>query len=727
VLTPCRPNILRSKPMAGRNQHHIPQFLQRGFGVRRSGKPKEIWKYRKGIAPEPSEIKHTAAEHCFYSSLSDDGTKTLDDQITDIETSISRKVNALRRTPVGSVVDSTLAAEVLIHLAPRTSHLRSVFAHGVTGLIEGVREVFTDKANLAALLGLDADQPSARFQRHIADHFGADSLFAQLGLPPVVLEQVAFQLVKENFSVLVEEQIPLMKAVLETMALTAPKMARDGHNKALTKMVVEGSKRDDLLAYRWTVEAAPPEGAVLPDCVAIALLEGGIPRPFIGSSSEEVRAILVPLSTDVLLVGTKEGAPLLALDTLNAAAAACSHEFFLAATDAHSALTGEIGRVATTDVEEGLNSAIQEFRLKRELTTVAAHHDVAPADEAEIEEGSASGSFSYQVSCFDFGDRELVGSIAEELKYIIAELARIMPLERLDGITFAADYPAALDSIDRGRPNIATPRTVSKDIGVGVAMTLTVERDGLIKGHIVLTAGVGLGLIGEAGQYGQWALHTLVHELAEVSMIQLFDEALPGVILNPLTDGYEGPLFVSVNNALDGYSASRVSSCFGDSDEIMRVHQELLVSTLAVAQQKISKARFAYRYDGDIQRLVNVARPLVGHILSFSAELLGHANGLRSSPFDEEGVVKAALEKAGLLAWFKTFETDLHGYWDRRGQWESLDELFRFNRHVERIFWQFGMFWSREKEGGCRLDIPVAIDALRLLEATARGVPIPNL
>jgi hypothetical protein len=107
-----------------------------------------------------------------------------------------------------------------------------------------------------------------------------------------------------------------MKTLLETMALTAPNMARDGHNKALTKMVVEGSRRDDLLAYRWTVEAAPSEGAVLPDCVAIAFLEGGIPRPFIGSSSEEVRAVVVPLSTDELLVGTKENETLPALDTL---------------------------------------------------------------------------------------------------------------------------------------------------------------------------------------------------------------------------------------------------------------------------------------------------------------------------------------------------------------------------------------------------------------------------
>jgi hypothetical protein len=429
-----------------------------------------------------------------------------------------------------------------------------------------------------------------------------------------------------------------------------------------------------------------------------------------------------------LLIGVKGGELVPRPGAINVAAAACCHDFFLAATDAHVDLIEEIGKVATTDIETGLNGAIQEFRLERELTTVIEHVDVGPSpEEQDAQERPASGGFSYQVSCFDFGDDKLVGRIAKTLKYIVEDIARILPLDRLDGITFAADYPAGLRSVDRGRPNLPPPKTVSEDVGVGVAMTLPVERDGIVKGRIVLSGGVGLGLIGEAGSHGQWALHTIVHELAQVSMIQLFDESFPGIIFNPLTDGYEGPLFLSVNNALDSYAASRVSSCFGDCDEIMRAHQQLLVSILALSQQKIPEARLAYRYDGDIPKLVEVTRPIVGHILSFSATLLGHADGTRRRPFDDGGVLEAALAKAGLLGWLKTFEFDLRTYWDRRGRWESLDELFRFNRHVERVYWQFGMFWSRNEGGGSRLDIPVAIDASAFLEATPRGVPVPNL
>jgi hypothetical protein len=708
------------KFMAGRNQHHIPQFFQRGFGVRCSGKPREIWKYERGAEPKLSEIKHTAAEDFFYSPVSNDGTKTLDDRITDLEDGIARKVDGLRRTQIGSGVDAALAIEVLTHLAPRTSHLRSFFARGMAGLSEGAREIFTNRDNLKVLLGLDADEPSAIFQKKIADHIGEGSPFAQLGLPRSVMEKVAFRLAKENFDRSVEEEMPQVNAVLEAMALTAPQMARDGHNEALIKMGAD-SKRDDLIEYSWAIEAAPLGGAILPDCIAIAFAEEGW-HAFIGSARDEATSIVLALSTNKLLVGSKNGEPLPSLGTINVHAAACCHDFFLAATDAHVALVDEIGKVPSTDLEEGLNGAIQEFLPQRVLAVETANIDAEPTPEDQsVKEGPPSGNFSYQVRCLDFGDQELVERIAEILKYVVANIASIIPLDRLDGITFSADYPAGLRSIDRGRPDLPAPKTVSEDIGIGVAMTLPVERGNLIKGHIVLAASIGLGLVDEAESSSKSALHTVVHELAQVSMIQLFDQALPGVIFNPILPVHEGRLFLSISNALDGYAASRISSCFGDGDNIMRVHQELLISTLAFAQQKIPEARLAYRYHADILLLIDLARPIVEHILSFSAKLLGCADGLHRTPCDDEGSVKVALEKAGLLAWFKTFEVDLRVYWDRRGQWESLDELFVFNRHVERVYWQFGMFWSHDDSDGSRLDIPLAIDASALLEATARS------
>jgi hypothetical protein len=710
--------------MAGQNQHHIPQFLQRGFGVPRSGKPKEIWKYQKGVEPQLSEIKRTAAEDWFYSPPPEDGAKTLDDQITDRETPLARKVAALRQTQAGSAVDTAVAAEVLLHLAPRTSHLRATFTHALTGLVQGIREIFTDGDNLKALLGLDSDQPSERFRGQAANELETNPLLAQLGLPPAVLERVAFWIAKENFHQLVE-QLPQFRVVLDSLAQAAPKTARDGHIKAITKILVEGGERDDLLRYRWTAQAAPAGGAILPDCIAFAVLNGGEPRPFIGAASGDVHAIVLPLAGDKLLVGTKESARSLALDDVNVAAAGCCYDFFLAATDEHRALIGEIGKFATTDIEKGLTNATQEFRIERDPTPLIRKLDVEGADQTD--EKPASGNFSYQVSCLDFGDQELVGRIAEVVKYIVGELAHVIPLDRLDGITFAADYQAGLRAVDRGVPNLPPPESVSEDIGVGAAMTLPVKRGGVIKARIVMAGIVGLGLVEKADTFEKLALHTLVQELAQVSMVQLLDEALPGVILSPIADAYEGRLFVSVHSALDSYAASRVSSSFGDSDEIMHASQELLVSTLGLAQQRIPEARFAYRFDGDLPKLVALARPLIEHILGLSAKLVGHADGLRRSPFDSDDRLKGALQLAGLLNWFNVFQADLRTFWDRRGRWESLSELFRFNRHVERIYWQFGMFWSRGEDGDPHIHIPTMIDAVRLFEATTRGAQVPGI
>lgn len=107
--------------MPGINQHHIPQLLQRGFGVKRSGKPKEIWVYQPDGTPELKLIKETASNDFFYSYLSEDGSPTLDDRITVTESPLATKLNELRSALSGTPVDPDEAATIVMHLVP--SHL----------------------------------------------------------------------------------------------------------------------------------------------------------------------------------------------------------------------------------------------------------------------------------------------------------------------------------------------------------------------------------------------------------------------------------------------------------------------------------------------------------------------------------------------------------------------------------------------------------------------------
>jgi len=108
--------------MAGRNQHHIPRFLQRAFGVKRSGKPIEIWTFKQDQSATKEAIKKTAVDVDFYSSPSPDGTPTLDDKITDAETPLALLTRAVRDQAVGSSVCGEDAAAIITQLATRTFH-----------------------------------------------------------------------------------------------------------------------------------------------------------------------------------------------------------------------------------------------------------------------------------------------------------------------------------------------------------------------------------------------------------------------------------------------------------------------------------------------------------------------------------------------------------------------------------------------------------------------------
>ncbi len=120
--------------MGGPAQHNIPQFFLRGFRVRSSSQARsEVWQFEKGKAPKLSLIKDDVAveEPYFYSTPSTDGSRTLDEQITNYENSFANLVHTLRATPLGAPADSAKAAEVVAHLTIRNAHLRRNF------LVEG--------------------------------------------------------------------------------------------------------------------------------------------------------------------------------------------------------------------------------------------------------------------------------------------------------------------------------------------------------------------------------------------------------------------------------------------------------------------------------------------------------------------------------------------------------------------------------------------------------------
>jgi Protein of unknown function (DUF4238) len=712
--------------VSGRKQHHIPRLLLRGFGTP-SGKTSKVWLFRRSQSPENPSIKNVGAERDFYSSPSADGFETLDDQITRYETGLSNMLAMLRGQRAGAGVDPTNAAEAVAHLTIRNAHLRDVFGLGVEELIAGAARVFADETNLRVLFGVEAEAPTPRMQELINETITNDPTLALTGLPDHLIRQIIFTLIKENFETFCARHVPIIKAGLDGIAQSARTAVRVGHNKALASNLKPKDRIEALRHLFWTVSAAPKGGVILPDCVALAIEDGSPdPVPYMMTANDRLNTVLLPICTEKVLIGRRCGTPVANLRSFNEAAAVCSHDFFIAAINTPElvGLTARIGERSQTVVLEAVSDVLREYRAE----LLESDPKTAPVGSQVTQRAMTGGSLfdqtngeadhphplNYSIDFPDANDEEIAATVAFVVRLVISELSLVLPLCRLEGITFALDYTSALRNLERGFLVPAGLAPTNDDIGVGVAMAPLVVRDGDIKVRILIRGDLGLALIANDERARALAMHVLVYQLAHAACVELMERAIPGVSLRRIEDEYVAYIYGHMSAAWTGYFASRTSARFERS--IGNSYRDMLLKALLRAHEGIPRARLAYRFDGNLDRFLQLAISTVGAVMRYGGNLLGHCDGLGESPYDNTSGLAAALERAGLREWFNIFHGDLRKVCERSDKWKSAEEFLALNRHFERVLWQFGVFPWKMSEGQTRVDIPLMTDVAQLRE-----------
>ncbi|WP_291709361.1 hypothetical protein [Bradyrhizobium sp.] len=159
-----------------------------------------------------------------------------------------------------------------------------------------------------------------------------------------------------------------MAALFDTLVAQAPTFIRDGHNKILSTDLAPDGRTEPLRKLVWKVLPCPQDGFVLPDCVALAVDDQSELRPLMMVDLKEITAVLMPLSTERMLVGCREEAtPVPTLDEFNEAAARASHSFFIAARfdERLKALANRVGESSHRMIEEMVGSTFSEFLAER--------------------------------------------------------------------------------------------------------------------------------------------------------------------------------------------------------------------------------------------------------------------------------------------------------------------------------------------------------------------------
>lgn len=672
--------------MAGKRQHYVPRFLQRGFLYDPTEEAERTWLHRRGTGARLVGIRDVGVGEYFYSKLRTGGARTLDDMITDLEGPLDGELAVLRDMPLDKAVDPAVAARLTAHLSLRTAHMRSVFAQGAADIVEAMAGLFGDAEAVRSQLGVDAPTMDERLSKSL-DQALAELPFEALGLPAPLMRRFGAYLLRENFSAFYEEHGPLVAATLGSLLREIPERVRDAHNRALQDTGAN-QREADMARMTWRLQSA--QDTILPDCVALVEEAAGEFAPLLLAQSDDVTRVILPIAHDRLLIGERFPGSVLDLDVFRAACASSSESFFIARTTLDATgLADQIGQRSGELIRKQVGEAVADFRSPRTTRSVAAMG--APARIVT----QTMGPFSYTFTAQGFGEDEDVHRVNEILKDIVAEMARGLPLETLDGVTFTFDYPETLAGLDRGDPDLPPVLSDPRDYGMVVARSVGVVRDGVAKQHIVLHGGIALQMLSKDPGEQAVGFHVVASQLAEVAFDAVYAAQLNGRTGMPVDIVVRG-LYRTASAAPSRYFASRESAFLDPATG--ENYATLVRDSWSVLKTATEDAKAAFHADPDFDALFAAILPPMDHVISHVAEWLGHRAGLPDGDDFPGAALTADFEALDLGPWLKLLERDLQNLLDVDDHF-APENIFALARHVERLLWTLEILLWPTDEG----------------------------
>jgi hypothetical protein len=639
------------------------------------------------------------AKRDFYSASAKPGTQELDDKITAYETTLAPMLQELRDRAGTGAVQSAIAAEVVVHLTVRGAFIRDWFATAAEEIIEHIGSIFSAVETSRQVLGIDEVMPKGILLDEIAVCF--DKLPSEITakLPKPLFMRIGLAWIRESYQDLHAAQISEISSVLKNMHQNIGQFAQSGHAKALEPQLAPDKRVADLCTFTWTVELFDRHSLVLPDCVAIAELADGSFGALVTQDANEVARILVPLSDACLLLGKRGSAHYDTLDAseFNRVAATSSWDFFVASH--RSAQLETFAATIRDDSQKRLSDLIKE--------AASSYIPGSAGGTTPLDGGHKLPEFL--VSLRDYGDREHAENLANVVSSVAQAVCSQVPLNRLESVTFADDYVAALKYLDRGREDLHPLVPTDDACGTGVAMAPIVIRRGQIRMCVVAQSWLSDALVDATHDGHATALHVLVGTLARVAFVELMDTTFPGVLLHPLPDAWNRYLYQHAEGICSAYFSARFSAPI--APEFGADLVTLFCTTLQRANIEIPQARLAYRSHANLNEFLETVRMMLNPVLERCASLIGHLDGLDETPFDDEGRLAELLQSSDLGRWFEIYSRDLRKHYERAGVWSSFNEFLFLNVHVERHLWRFGIFPWRSEDGFMRVEVPLVTDA----------------
>jgi hypothetical protein len=353
----------------------------------------------------------------------------------------------------------------------------------------------------------------------------------------------------------------------------------------------------------------------------------------------------------------------------------------------------ELGGPARAKIEgitsSALRGAVEEFVGDG---SNAAQEAMQPVTWTDL---SAGDGFSYSVSFKDFGDEAFAQRVGVILKEVVKVFGGHLPIHRLDGITFAIDYAAALQELDRG---LGVDRGIDPSAGAnpnGVAMPLAVRRGDGIQTHVVLRGYLAEQLISEDETQSGEAISVICYCLGTVAFNALVEGKFPGTLLSPYSDPYEGWLYRYNDTLPATYFSTRLVAT---NMEMLEFYSEQAHLQLEQMISVTEDAHVQYQEDGDHDRFFEICAAHMSSFMTAMARFLA-ARSSMIGPHRPNKHLDRKLTRLELSKWSKLFEEDLAAFDRRLEDWINFDEVFFLNRHFERLLFEVGVLPDRMNDG----------------------------
>lgn len=344
--------------MAGKRQHFIPQFLQQGFASHTIGGATFTWVYRKGSPPFNSNIINVGVEGLFYTEGDD---TQADELITDAEGRFSKLVQTLRTGTRPDVQDPQIA-RLIAHLEVRTRHLRQSFLRTADFLVSRLLDFMADEQAFSIYLERQFLRDPSMLRESMSKEL------TKRALPPALLQpftQLSIALIPA-FMARLRAMLPKLADALRSTLPTALKTgAKAGHLRALKETIAPEPRVQRYVNLDYSVVESTSGPLILGDSAVLFRVEGSRPYKTFLDKNDVLSAVVLPLSSQRMLVGSSQRAGTPPSD-LRQATARCSLEYFIAAErcEANNLLKDTIGEDAAPLTRAQLEEIVTELMMK---------------------------------------------------------------------------------------------------------------------------------------------------------------------------------------------------------------------------------------------------------------------------------------------------------------------------------------------------------------------------